>query len=341
MKGQGRTVVKFATFGTVMALLTGILFVTFSQHRTGATTEFSAVFTDASDIETGDSVRVAGIRVGTVQGVSLQPNKTVVVTFDVDRSVALTTGTKVAVRYLNLVGDRYLALVDGPGSTRLLPAYAQIPPDLTAPALDLDLLLGGLKPVIQGLNPRDVNALTTSLLRILQGQGATLESIFTHTSSFTNALADNGQVVEQLIENLRSVLGTLTKEGDKFSAAIDHIERLVSELSAERDLMGTAVDSVAKGTASLTDLLAHARAPLAGTVDQLARLAPLLDQDKALLESAVQKAPENYRKLVRIASYGSFIQFYLCGISVRVTDLQGQTAVFPWIKQETGRCAEP
>ena len=62
----------------------------------------------------------------------------------------LTTGTKAAVRYLNLVGDRYLELVDGPGSTRILPAGAQIPVDRTAPALDLDLLLGGLKPVIQG-----------------------------------------------------------------------------------------------------------------------------------------------------------------------------------------------
>ena len=68
-----------------MVLLTGLLFVTFSQHRTGAATAYSAVFTDASEIDAGDSVRVAGIRVGTVQDVSLQPDKTVVVTFDVDR----------------------------------------------------------------------------------------------------------------------------------------------------------------------------------------------------------------------------------------------------------------
>lgn len=340
MNGQRRTVVKFAIFAIVMALLTAGLFVTFSEHRAGAVTSYSAVFADASEIMSGDSVRVAGIRVGTVQDVSLQPDKTVVVTFDVDRGVALTTGTKVAVRYLNLVGDRFLALVDGPGSTRLLPAGSRIPPDLTSPALDLDLLLGGLKPVVQGLNPQDVNALTGSLLQILQGQEGTVESIFAHTSSFTSALADNGQVVEQLIVNLRSLLAVLTKEGHRFSVTIERLDELVGELSAERDLIGSAVDAIADGTASLADLLADARAPLNGTVDQLARMAPLLDKDLLFLEAALKQAPGNYRKLVRIASYGSFIQFYMCGMTVRVSDLQGRTAVFPWFRQETGRCAE-
>ena len=37
------------------------------------------------------------------------------VKFDADRNVVLTTGTKAAIRYLNLVGDRYLELVDAPG----------------------------------------------------------------------------------------------------------------------------------------------------------------------------------------------------------------------------------
>src|SRR5699024_7814385 len=125
-------------------------------------------------LKSGDTVRVAGIRVGTVNSVALRPDKKVVVKFDADRNIALTDGTKAAVRYLNLVGDRYLELIDGPGSTKRLPAGTQIPVDRTAPALDLDLLLGGLKPVIRGLNAQDVNALTSSLIQVFQGQGGTL-----------------------------------------------------------------------------------------------------------------------------------------------------------------------
>jgi phospholipid/cholesterol/gamma-HCH transport system substrate-binding protein len=335
------TVRNFVIFAVVMVLLTGVLFLTFSQYRSGPTKGYSAIFADASQIRTGDTVRVAGIRVGTVEAVSLRPDDTVTVTFGVDPKVMVTDGTKVAVRYLNLVGDRYLALVDGPGSAQRLPAGSQIPIDRTMPALDLDLLLGGLKPVVQGLNPQDVNSLTTSLLRVLQGQGGALQSLLSDTSTFTNALADNGQVVEQLIDNLRSILATLGKEGKNLSTSVDDLEHLVSALAKDRDSTGAAIDALDRGTASLTDLLTDSRQPLAETVAQLNRLAPLLDQNKGQVDAALQRAPGNFRKLRRIASYGSFIQFYLCGMTLRVSDLQGRTAEFPWLRQTTGRCGEP
>jgi phospholipid/cholesterol/gamma-HCH transport system substrate-binding protein len=340
MTGSRSMIVKFGIFAVVMVLLTVFLFFTFAQVRTGSTNGYSAVFADASRLKTGDTVRIAGIRVGTVRDVALQSDKNVIVDFDADRNIVLTTGTKAAVRYLNLVGDRYLELVDGPGSTRVMPAGAQIPKDRTAPALDLDLLLGGLKPVIQGLNPEDVNALSASLIQVLQGEGGTLESLLSKTSSFSNSIADNNEVVGQLIENLKNTLDTLSKNGDDFSGAIDRLEQLITGLSKDRDPIGNAIVSLSSGTASLSDLLTEARPPLAGTVDQLNRLAPLLADDKDRLSAALERAPNNYRKLARLGAYGSFIQYYICGLSFRASDLQGRTVQFPWIKQETGRCAE-
>jgi phospholipid/cholesterol/gamma-HCH transport system substrate-binding protein len=334
------TLVKFGIFAVVMAILTAFLFFIFGQVRTGATNDYSAVFTDASRLEAGDTVRVAGIRVGTVNDVSLRSDRKVLVKFDADRSIRLTTGTKAQIRYLNLVGDRYLELVDTPGSTKILPVGSQIPDNRTAPALDLDLLLGGLKPVIQGLNPQDVNALSASLIQVLQGQGGTLDSLFSKTSSFTNSLADNNQVIEQLIEDLKNTLDTLSKDGDEFSGAIDRLEQLIKGLSADRDPIGQAITSLDNGTASLADLLGRARSPLAGTVEQLNRLAPLLDDDKDRLDATLQQTPELYRRLARVGSYGAFFPYYICGIAFRASDLTGRTVQFPWIRQDTGRCAE-
>ena len=335
------TATKFVAFAVVMSALTASLFLIFGEYRSGSTSDYSAVFTDASSLEVGDSVRVAGVRVGTVAAVKLRSDNTVLVSFDADDDVVLTTGTRAAVRYLNLVGDRYMELADGPGSTRVMPRGSQIPADRTEPALDLDLLLGGLKPVIRGLNPQDVNVLTNALLEIFQGQGDTLQSLLSRTSSFSNTLADNNAALEQLVDNLDSVLATLGEEGQRFSGALDRFERLATELAADRDTLGTAIDSLSDGTASIAQLLSNARPPLAGTIDQLDRVAPLLDKDKDLIDVALQRAPENYRKLARVGSYGSFVNYYLCGISIRVTDLQGRTAVFPWIRQKDGRCAEP
>jgi phospholipid/cholesterol/gamma-HCH transport system substrate-binding protein len=341
MTRSAGTLLKFLLFATVMTLLTAGLFVTFSEFRSGSTNSYSAVFTDSSSLKEGDSVRVSGIRVGTVSTVALQPDKTVVVEFDADRKVVLTTATEVAVRYLNLVGDRYLELLDSPGSSRLLPAGARIPRERTKPALDLDLLLGGLKPVIRGLDPQDVNALTSSLIQIFQGQGGTLDSLLSKTSSFSTAIADRHDAVERLIENLNTVAATLAEDGPRFSATIDKLHVLVGGLAADRDPIATAIEKLDTGTASVSDLLTQARPPLKGTVDELSRLAPLLDSDKELIDTALQKAPNNYRKLVRLGAYGSFINYYICAVQFRASDLQGRTVVFPWIKQDTGRCAEP
>ncbi|OPX12750.1 MCE family protein [Mycobacterium sp. AT1] len=341
MTGSRGMILKFGVFAAVMALLTVFLFFTFGQYRTGSTDDYSAVFTDASRLKSGDTVRVAGIRVGTVTDVSLRSDREVLVDFDVDRSIGLTDGTRAQIRYLNLTGDRFVDLVDGPGSTALLPPGSQIPKSRTAPALDLDLLLSGLKPVVQGLNPKDVNALTASLVQVFQGEGGTLDSLLSKTSSFTGTVADDDQTVQALIDNLKTTLGTIAKDGDQFGGAIDRLEKLVSGLAQDRDPIGTAITSLDNGTASLTDLLTQARPPLAATVEQLNRLAPNLESGKGFLDGALQRAPGNYRKLARVGAYGSFVQYYICALQVRVTDLQGRASVFPFVKQENGRCAEP
>jgi phospholipid/cholesterol/gamma-HCH transport system substrate-binding protein len=332
--------IKFTIFAVVMGLLTASLFFIFGQYQTGSTKDYSAVFADASRLKSGESVRVAGMRVGTVKSVKLQRDKTALVTFDADPNVRMTTGTRAAVRYLNLVGDRYLELIEGPDGTPLPPG-AQIPKDRTNSALDLDLLLGGLKPVIRGLNPQDVNALSASLIQIFQGQGGTLQSLLSNTSEFTTALAQRSQTIQALIDNLRTLLATLTKEGDKFSGTIDRLEKLVTALAADKDPIGEAIESLNDGSASIADLLTNVRRPLGGTIDELSRLAVNLDGQKDRLDTGLQKAPENYRKLTRTGSYGSFFNYYICELKWRVTDLQGRTAVFPWLKQENGRCTEP
>ncbi|MGV0813379.1 MCE family protein [Mycolicibacterium boenickei] len=331
---------KFGAFAVVMAVLSAFLFMVFGDFRGGPTNAYSAIFNDVSDLQSGNSVRVAGARVGTVKRINLDEDNRVTVDFDVDKSVRLTAGTKVAVRYLNLVGDRYLELLDGPGSTHVLPPRSVIPPERTSPALDLDLLLGGLKPVIRGLNPADVNALSASLLQVMQGQDSALSSLMSRTTSFTQTLSDNGQVIQQLIDNLKEVVATVSKDSDKFSALLDRMQRLVAHLSEHRDPIGDAVQSLSTGTASLADLLTQARPPLAGTVDQLNRLAPNLDDEKDKLDVALQKAPDNYRKLVRVGSYGNFLQLFLCGVTLRLNDPSGKVLVLPTLKPDYGRCKD-
>jgi phospholipid/cholesterol/gamma-HCH transport system substrate-binding protein len=331
--------VKFVAFTTVMILVAGFLLLVFSDHRSGNTTEYGAVFTDASGLRPGDTVRIAGVRVGTVGEVALSEDQRVEVHFDVDRSIAISNGAGAAVRYLNLVGDRYLELTDGKG-VGTMAAGAEIPASRTSPALDLDVLLGGLKPVIDGLEPQQVNALSSSVLDVLQGQQGTVRSLFEGSSSLFSTLGKNVGVIQQVIDQLKKVMVTLDADGARFGDAIDRLDALIGGLAKQRDPIGAAITALDNGTQSVATLLTQARPSLSGSVDQLSRLAPALDSDKPTLENSLRRAPDNFRKLVRTGTYGNFIQYYVCAVTVRVSDPSGKVVVLPWIEQKNGRCSD-
>ena len=106
-----------------------------------------------SGLKPGDKVRIAGVPVGSVEKVSIDDDNLAEVEFTVDTKYSLFDGTKATVRYENLVGDRYMELLEGAGSVEPLPDGGSIPVENTSPALDLDLLLGGFKPLLRALDP--------------------------------------------------------------------------------------------------------------------------------------------------------------------------------------------
>ena len=66
-------------------------------------------------------------------------------------------------------------------SGRRLPPGGTIPLAHTQPALDLDALIGGFRPLFRALDPDKVNTIASSLITVFQGQGATISDILDQT----------------------------------------------------------------------------------------------------------------------------------------------------------------
>ncbi|MGW4367421.1 MCE family protein [Nocardia takedensis] len=333
------TTVKLTIFTVVMSLVFAGLAIVFSQVRFAREHSYHAVFTSSSGILPGAKVRIAGVPVGSVSDVQVGDDHLAHVEFDVDRKYTLLTSTKATIRYENLVGDRYLELLEGPGSARVLHSGGTIGPDQTSPALDLDLLLGGFKPLLRGLDPAQVNDLTSALLQIFQGQGGTLVQLLNSSGSFARTLADRDQLIGSVIDNLNTVLRTIDERGDQFATTLDELQRLVSGLAADRDPIGDALPRIAGATGDLTQLLATARPDLRNTIEQTGRLATNLDEGSDTVQWVLDKLPETYKQLIRIGAYGSFLQLYVCGTNFLVDGPDGQTleVKMPGL-QATGRC---
>ena len=186
-------------------------------------------------LENGDFVRIAGVEVGQVKKVEIQPDTTALVEFTADDSVVLTEGSRAVIRYDDLIGGRYLALEEGTGGTKKLNAGDTIPLARTSPALDLDALIGGFRPLFRALDPDQVNALSGQLIAALQGQGGTINSFLAQTAALTNTLADRDQLIGEVIVNLNVVLGSLGDQNDQFAKAVDALSELVQGLESRKE----------------------------------------------------------------------------------------------------------
>ena len=183
------------------------------------------------------------------------------VDFNVDRSLPMFDGTTATIRYLNLIGDRYLDLKRGESDTRL-PAGGTIPIEHTQPALDLDALIGGFRPVFRALDPDKVNNIAQSIVTIFQGQGGTINDILDQTASLTSTLAERDQAIGEVITNLNTVLDTTVKHQKQFDETVQNLEVLITGLKNRADPIADATVQISDAAGSLADLLVRQPAAL-------------------------------------------------------------------------------
>ncbi|MGW0172900.1 MCE family protein [Rhodococcus sp. NPDC003322] len=329
--------VGVAVFTVVTLAVTAALVLVFGQFRFQPTTGYRALFVDASGLHAGDFVRISGVESGRVRDVTITPDGAALVAFTVDRAVTLTGDASAAVRYQNLVGDRYLEVRPGTGAGTL-PGGATLPPERTEPALDLDALLGGFKPLFGVLAPDQVNALSGELIAVLQDQGGTVESVLAQTASLTTTLADREEVIGRVIDNLDSTVETLAGRRDTLATAIDRAAQLSSGLARERQSWGVALERIDTAAGEVADLLDTSRPPLHGTVGELGRTAAQLDSGRDTLDSVLTRLPDTYAALSRLGVYGNFFNYYLCALRIKYTGPDGADATTPLFGQPTGRC---
>ncbi|SOD80906.1 MCE family protein [Streptomyces sp. Ag109_G2-15] len=331
--------IKFSLFALVTIAATALLAATIVNISFTPKDTYHAVFSDVTGLETGDDIRVAGVRVGEVEGIRIKDRTLAEVTFTVTADRSLPAGTHAVVRYRNLVGQRYIALTEGVGdSTLRLRPGGTIPLSRTQPALDLNALLGGFKPLFAALSPNDVNQLATEIIQTLQGEGGTVNSLLAHTASLTTTLADRDELIGSVIDNLNTVLGTLDKRGARFSGLLKQLRRVISGLSADRKPIGDSLVNIGALADATSGLLKDARPPLKDDIAGLTDLTGTLNDNEKTVEGVLKRLPNKLDELTGTASYGSWFNFYLCDFDGRIVLPKTKKVLTPEMHVARARC---
>jgi phospholipid/cholesterol/gamma-HCH transport system substrate-binding protein len=311
--------VRLAIFIVVTTIATALLAVTIGNISFNSTTKYRAVFTDVVGLNKGDDIRIAGVRVGQVDKIALYQDTLAMVTFSVDSDQVLDTHTRATMRYRNLVGNRYIALTEGTAGGTPMKKNDVIGKDRTAPALDLSVLFNGFKPLFTALTPADVNQFAFEVIKVLQGEGGTIESLLAKTASLTSTLADSDQVIGDLITNLTSTLQLVSQRQANFSALLVNLQQFITGLSQDINPILGSLGSINSLNTKTAGLLQQSRVPLKADLDRLRTVSTTLDNTQNIWVKTLQNMPSKLQTMTRTATYGSWFNFYLCGFDGNVT----------------------
>lgn len=307
--------VKSIVFTLVTVLATLALAATIRNSTSGGE-EFRADFTDVTSLNRGDDVRMAGVKVGSVRDIEVSDANVATVTFTVDPAVPLPEGSRLELRFRNLVGQRYIAVEppQEPTGGETLRAGHTFGVTDTAPALDLTLLFNGFQPLFRLLDPEDVNTLSGQILAVFQGDGASVDSLLASAGRLTTTLAERDAVIGDLVDSLGSVLETVSTRSAQLDATIVTLQQLVTGLAQDRETIGQTLDGLGSLSVSVADLLEQGREPLAASIVGLDDLAGNLSDSEEVLDRVLTNLPPKLDALGRTGSYGSWVNFYVCSI---------------------------
>ena len=311
----------------VTALATGVLAIIIGNLSFGSTHRPTRPSSSTRPgLVKGDDVRIAGVKVGSVKGISIVDRTRAMVTFDVQSNTALTQSTHADIRYRNLVGQRYIALTNEIGSTGVLEPGSTIPVSQHLAGARPDRAVQRVQAAVPGAVAADVNELSYEIIQVFQGQGGTLNGMLAHTASITQTLADRDQVIGQLITNLNSVLDHVGKRNRQLNQLITTFQQFVGGLKKDRGAILGSLDQISEPVgADRRPGLGHPRAvrlrhPPPARLRGQPRPAARPEIDRAL-----QVLPIKLTKVGRTAIYGSWFNFYLCNFTGQIRI--GKTAV--------------
>ncbi|MFZ2587804.1 MAG: MlaD family protein [Alphaproteobacteria bacterium] len=190
-----------------------------------ATRALSSAFTDAEGISVGTPVKMAGIQVGEVTAIDLQPNGTAVVKYTIKKDAPVPADATAQITTSGLIGERYVALV--PGANTLASTTSNTAPLLLPPPATSI-------PSSGGAGAGDMAGNFGKVGEDLQAMTGTLRTVLGDP--------ENAQKLQQIIDGLASFANNVGGEGEgtmgKFDKLADTLNTLADRLNAGDSTLG-------------------------------------------------------------------------------------------------------
>jgi phospholipid/cholesterol/gamma-HCH transport system substrate-binding protein len=294
----------------ILAALALLAYFSGNVPLIGGGTGYTADFAEAAGLQAGNEVRVAGVTVGRVTGVSLDGNK-VAVAFTV-KNAWVGDRTTAAIKIKTLLGEKYLSL-DPLGAASQDPAQP-IPLARTTSPYDVTQAFSGVGQQISQIDTTKLAQSLETLSQAFSGTPRYVRQALTGLASLSATVASRDAQVTKLLAGTKTVSGTLASEDARFQALLGDGNLLLSMLRQRQ----AAIHSLLLGTQALatqlSGLVSDNQSTLNPALQALDQVTTVLQENQANLARALKLAGPYYRLLGNAVGSGRWFDVYLCGL---------------------------
>ncbi|MEY2423951.1 MAG: phospholipid/cholesterol/gamma-HCH transport system substrate-binding protein [Acidimicrobiaceae bacterium] len=311
-----RTAIKFGVFVAICLSFTLYLAFTIGNIsiRDPLARDYytlNASFDDVTGLLPNDNVKIAGVVVGKVKSISVVDGRAKV-SFTVKKSIALADDTTAAVRWRNLIGQRFVYLYPGRNTVTRLVDGKDI--NATQSVVDLGQLFNELGPIVSAIDEHQVNDFLDTITQALDGNTDKLGKAIDDLGVLMKGLGSRDESIGRLVANLNTVAGVITNRDQQIRVMLDNLVLISAAFSANTDTLDTALQEFGDFGANLHAVLANNAAEIDRIISNLDLVtAEVVGPKLAELDSALKGVDQASRVIFNSSRLGEWLnQAILC-----------------------------
>ncbi|HWH31221.1 MAG TPA: MCE family protein [Egibacteraceae bacterium] len=297
--------IKFGVFALVCTLCSvWLISVTGNIRFFARTSSYEAVMDDATGLLKRDSVLLAGVRVGTVEDVSVERGKAVV-RFKVDRGIELRDTWEVGIRWRNVIGQRFLYLYPV-GGGEPLQAGDRLPAEQSRPTADIGRFFERLTPLLEAIDPEQQNKLLAALNEALEGKQERIQELVADLGSLSSTLADREAKIRTVIGQGAALLDAYADRDQQIRQFLTDFADVSRTLRARNDVLVGAVADAGDVQQRLDELLRANDTDIRTTLDGLDDIASRIGTHRQDVENALATLKDGFATYMLISRWGQW-----------------------------------
>ena len=271
-----------------------------------------AYVADAAGLHTGDSVQVAGIKVGNVRDISLDGDK-VRIDFVVDRDVRMGADTSAKIKTDSILGRRALAVYsDGRGD---LPDDT-IPVERTSVPYSLTSALGDLSDTVEELDTQKVDEALRVISETMEKASPEVKGTLDGLTRLSQSLNKRDEALLDLLHKAAGATDVLGTRSEQINTLVVDGNTLFTELDLRRRAISELIVNIDSLSRQLSGLVQDNEETLGPALDKLARVSELLLRNKDDIDLGLRRIAPFATALGEAVASGPWFNAYISNLSI-------------------------